>query len=240
MDNYQSSTIEQYIISCYYCKNSVNTLKALWCNCLVSEPTIVCPKCMQCFCKAAPAYKQTVWANAPKSFWDRKWKYLKAEFTPKPNLHPSNIKHPLVLVVDDDKNIQRVAVKLIESIGYGVIIAQDGEQGLSLAKRFMPDLILTDALMPKLDGRELCKRIKEDSTMAYIKVIVMTSLYTSVKYKIEAYKKFLADDYLSKPLDFDQMRIVLHKYLHKVEQITNVEQINDVEQSNKLYGNNSL
>lgn len=227
MNNYQATTLEQYIISCYYCKNPINTLKASWCNCLVSEPTLVCPKCMQCFCKAAPAYKRTIWANAPTSFWERKWKYSKTEIMPKPNFHPDSIKRPLILVVDDDKNIQRVATRVIESLGYGVVVAQDGEQGLELAKHFMPELILTDALMPKMDGRELCKRIKDDPTMAYIKVVVMTSLYTSVIYKIEAYKKFLADDYLSKPLDFDQMRLLFYKYFH------NVAQVNSVEQSNK-------
>ena len=67
--------------------------------------------------------------------------------------------------------------------------------------------------MPKMDGREMCRLIKADAETAGIKVVVMTSLYTSVKYQTEAYKSFKVDDYLAKPLDFSQLRTMLEKHL---------------------------
>lgn len=73
--------------------------------------------------------------------------------------------------------------------------------------------MLTDALMPKLDGREMGLRIKNDPETAGVKVVVMTSLYTNVKYQNEGYRAFKVDDYLTKPLEFSQLQTVLQKHL---------------------------
>jgi CheY-like chemotaxis protein len=86
------------------------------------------------------------------------------------------------------------------SLGYGVVVATDGAAGLEAARRHRPDLVLSDALMPNMDGREMCRRLKADPETASIPVIVMTSLFTSVKYRTEAHKTFKVDGYLSKPL----------------------------------------
>ena len=65
---------------------------------------------------------------------------------------------PLVLLVDDEKDIQRVASRVIQSLGYGLVLGHNGEEGLELAPRYKPDLVLTDALMPRMDGREMARR----------------------------------------------------------------------------------
>jgi CheY-like chemotaxis protein len=204
---------ETYGVTCFNCQGAFDALDASWCSCLHSERTFVCPSCLTCFCKATPLYKRTFWAGAPKELWDRKFQEHHAEFAPPPNPPPENVKRPLILLVDDEPDIQRVASKVIESLGYGMVLGRNGEEGLSLARLYHPDLVLSDALMPKMDGREMCKQIKADETLAGVKVIVMTSLFTSVKYQNEAFKSFKVDDYLSKPLEFTQVRTLLQKHL---------------------------
>jgi CheY-like chemotaxis protein len=118
-----------------------------------------------------------------------------------------------VLVVDDERDVLRVAGRVIQSLGYGLILAPNGEVGLELASRYKPELVLTDALMPKLDGREMGLRIKQSPETAGIKVVVMTSLYTNVKYQNEGYHRFKVDDYLIKPIDVGKLQAVLQKHL---------------------------
>jgi CheY-like chemotaxis protein len=175
----------------------------------------MCPQCLQCFCKAPAAYKSRFWSSAPKPLWDRKFKEHNEDFTPPANPDPDAVSRPLVLVVDDEKDIQRVATRVIQSLGYGLVLAHNGEEGLELARRYLPELVLTDALMPRMDGREMARRIKEEGAGAggAPKVVVMTSLYTNVKYRNEGFKVFKVDDYVAKPLTFEDLRAILQKHL---------------------------
>jgi CheY-like chemotaxis protein len=202
-----------YSVACFNCQASFDALEATFCSCLATERSLVCPHCLECFCKAVPAYKQKFWREAPKALWQRKFLEHGAEYTPPPNPEPDAVERPLVLVVDDEKDILRVAARVIQGLGYGLILASDGEVGLQLAKRYRPDLVLTDALMPKLDGREMGLRIKNDPETAGVKLVVMTSLYTNIKYQNEGYRAFKVDDYLTKPLEFSQLQTVLQKHL---------------------------
>jgi len=115
--------------------------------------------------------------------------------------------------VDDEAVIQRVATRAIESLGYGVLVATNGEQGLELARRHKPELVLTDALMPKLDGREMARQLKQDPETAKIKIVLMTALYKGIKYEQEARRAYRVDEYVTKPLDLAQLRAVLLKHL---------------------------
>lgn len=202
-----------YPVTCFNCQGSFDALDASWCSCLVTERTLVCDTCLKCFCKAPSAYKSQFWSGAPKALWDRKFHEHHAELAPAANPDPSAVVRPLVLLVDDEKDIQRVATRVIESLGYGLVLGRNGAEGLELARAYKPDLVLSDALMPKMDGREMCRQIKDDPAIASTPVVVMTSLYTSVKYRTEAYRNFKVDDYLSKPLEFDELRAVLQKHL---------------------------
>ena len=204
---------ETYVVSSHACQAAFDPLDTSWCSCLVTERTLVCPACLTCFCKAKPQYKQAFWRGAPRSLWDRKLgEHQQAGELPE-NPPPSETQRPMVLLVDDEKDIQRVAASAILSLGYGLAIARNGEEGLALAKEYRPELVLSDALMPGLDGREMCRRIKEDPENAKVKTVVMTGLYTAVKYRTEALRAFRVDDYLTKPLDFAQLRDVLQKHL---------------------------
>jgi CheY-like chemotaxis protein len=204
---------ETYVVSCCNCQASFDALAGSWCSCLVSKRTVVCSSCLTCFCKAPTAYRQKFWELAPQSMWDRMIEEGKAASELPPNPAPQDAARPLVLVVDDERDIQRVAVRTIASLGYGVIVAFNGIEGLELAKRYHPDLVLTDAFMPKLDGRVLCQRLKTDHETAEIKVVIMTGIYTAARYKSEAFREFAADDYLLKPLQFRELRDILQKHL---------------------------
>lgn len=204
---------EAYVVACYSCRSTFDALQATWCSCLATERTLVCPSCLTCFCKSPPQYKQGFWRGAPKALWDRKVGEHAQDFVLPTNPEPSEVTRPLVLVVDDERDIQRAASRAITGLGYGLVVARNGQEGLALAKLYRPDLVLSDALMPQMDGREMCRLIKEDPATANAKTVVMTALYTGVKYKSEAHKAYRVDDYLTKPLDFAVLRALLQKHL---------------------------
>jgi len=207
------SEAESYVVSCHKCQTPFDAGQASWCSCLVTERTFVCPSCGTCFCKAPIGYRQKFWSGAPKSVWDRKLEERREEFVPPTNPAPESVSRPMVLLVEDEKDIQRIAIRVIEGLGYGVVLATNGVEGLELTRQYRPDLVLTDALMPKMDGREMGRQIKENADTKDIKVVVMTALYTNVRYQQEAYRAFKVDDYLTKPLDVEQLRSVLEKHL---------------------------
>lgn len=81
-----------------------------------------------------------------------------------------------ILLVDDSK-MQRVVVqRILAKAGHEVVLAADGEEGLQVARQSMPDLILLDMMLPRLDGVGVLEALKKDPTMAHIPVIVMTGL----------------------------------------------------------------
>jgi DNA-binding NarL/FixJ family response regulator len=88
------------------------------------------------------------------------------------NLEPRNI----VLVVDDSPNTLRMLTDAIEGAGMTVLVALDGEQALSLIERITPDVILMDAVMPGIDGFEICRRLKRNSALSHVPIIFMTGL----------------------------------------------------------------
>lgn len=188
-------------------------MDAGWCSCLHKERTLTCPHCLQCFCESPFTYKKKFWAEAPQALWDRKLEEHRAGDAPFLNAPPEAVIRPLVLLVDDEAEIRAVAFRVIEMLGYGLVVARDGEEGLRLASIYRPQLVLTDAMMPKLDGREMARRIKTDTNLSGAKVVVMTSLYKDARYKYEALKDFGVDEYLTKPLAVDKLRALLERHL---------------------------
>jgi len=80
-----------------------------------------------------------------------------------------------VLVVDDDRSLLRLFEYLLESEGFTVITAMDGEKALELAFLEQPDLIMLDLKMPKLDGIEVLRKLKADPRMAATPVVMITA-----------------------------------------------------------------
>jgi len=105
-----------------------------------------------------------------------------------------------ILVVDDEKNIADIIAFNLRKEGYEVICAHDGEEGLRLANEENPALILLDIMMPKLDGFEVCRRVREKSQTP---IIMLTA-------RAEEVDKVLglelgADDYVTKPFGFREL-----------------------------------
>lgn len=106
-----------------------------------------------------------------------------------------------ILVVEDNKNLRKLMVTYLKKNNYEPIEAEDGEQALDVLDKNHIDLIITDIMMPNLDGFELTKELREANYMLPI-------LFVTAKESIDDKKKgFLigADDYMVKPVDMDEM-----------------------------------
>jgi CheY-like chemotaxis protein len=204
---------QAYRVDCPKCRSGFDATEAEWCHCVTSERTLVCPSCENCFCKAGLPYTRQFWAGAPRALRMARHFRHTLEDVAVLDPEPGPRTRPLVLLVDDESVIRHLATHVISRLGYEVIVATNGADGLEMARRFRPDIVLTDALMPKMDGREMCRAIKSDPETAHIKVLLMTGLYTSVRYKNEGFKTYLADGYLAKPLDRAQLAQVLAEHV---------------------------
>ncbi len=107
-----------------------------------------------------------------------------------------------ILVVDDIEVNRLLLNDLLESHNYEVSLAEQGDQALAMVKDDPPDLIISDILMPVMDGFALCRSLKADEHLSNIPFIFYTATYTSRKEKAFAYE-LGADRYLVKPDDFD-------------------------------------
>ncbi len=105
-----------------------------------------------------------------------------------------------ILVIDDDPNISELLKIYFENEGYDVKIASDGLEGLNYFKIFSPDLVLLDIMMPKKDGWQVCREIREMSA----KPIIMISSKSDVFDKVLGLE-LGADDYLVKPFDIKEL-----------------------------------
>ncbi|HVF20336.1 MAG TPA: response regulator [Mycobacteriales bacterium] len=105
----------------------------------------------------------------------------------------------LVLVVDDDGDIARFIEINLRLEGFDVIIAHDGEVAEQLAYQHMPDLVLLDLMMPKVDGVELCRRLRANPSTANLPVIMLTAKSLSADKVVGLTAG--ADDYIIKPFD---------------------------------------
>jgi len=82
---------------------------------------------------------------------------------------------PRILVVDDSETNRDIIVTRLRAHGYETSEAADGEQGLAAVNRWVPDLVLLDVTMPKLDGIEVCRRLKSDTTRPFTPIILLTA-----------------------------------------------------------------
>src|SRR3954451_2750182 len=82
---------------------------------------------------------------------------------------------PRIWIVDDKRTNRDILMARLGPQGYALTQAADGEEALAAAKEQLPDLILLDIMMPKIDGIEVCKRIKNDATMPFTPIILCTA-----------------------------------------------------------------
>jgi DNA-binding response OmpR family regulator len=112
---------------------------------------------------------------------------------------------PVALVVDDEPEIRQLVQRMLESKGYAVETAADGEQALAAADAIIPDVILLDAMLPKVHGFEACRRLKASSRTRLIPVVMMTAIYRGWRFAQDARENYGAEDYVEKPFRLDDL-----------------------------------
>ena len=106
---------------------------------------------------------------------------------------------PLVLVIDDDDAIREILSDILKAQGLDVIDAPNGNEGVKLALKVLPDMVLLDIRMPMMDGFDVCRAIKSDARGKGIPIIMVTSM--DQHKDVEKALANGADGYISKPLD---------------------------------------
>jgi signal transduction histidine kinase/DNA-binding response OmpR family regulator/ligand-binding sensor domain-containing protein len=115
-----------------------------------------------------------------------------------------------LLIVEDNQEVQHF-IKQIFASEYQLITASDGEEGLAKAKETLPDLILSDVMMPKMDGISFCSEIKTNLETSHIPVILLTAR-TAFIYKFEGLETG-ADDYITKPFSPEELKLRVRNIL---------------------------
>ncbi len=116
-----------------------------------------------------------------------------------------------VLVVDDEPEILKMVAKIMEARGHRVTLARDGQEALDRVVSDRPDVMILDLNLPKLDGFEVCKRLKSDAGTRAIPIVMLTAAYVSVEDATRGVGVG-ADEYVVKPF----LREVL---VHNVERL---------------------
>lgn len=110
---------------------------------------------------------------------------------------------PRILVVDDDPDITIAVRTVLEAAGYQVETAADGEEGLERVRREVPDLIILDMLMPRMDGYGVVRALKEKPRWAAIPIVIFSAVGEEAsrrRYELEAGLAMDVDDYVEKPV----------------------------------------
>lgn len=119
---------------------------------------------------------------------------------------------PIILLVEDSGDVRNYVQGLLKQ-DYNVLQAENGVAGFEIAINNMPDLIISDVMMPLMDGFELCKKVKTDWKTSHIPVILLTAKATQQS-KLEGLETG-ADDYITKPFDFEELSIRINNLIHQ-------------------------
>jgi CheY-like chemotaxis protein len=114
-----------------------------------------------------------------------------------------------ILVVDDESPIRELLVALFESVGHRALQAAHGREAMALVEAERPDAVISDVMMPLMDGSELCRRVKADPATQRTPVLLMSAL------PIERAKGAGADALISKPFDLDEIEVLVERLLER-------------------------
>jgi CheY-like chemotaxis protein len=114
-------------------------------------------------------------------------------------------KGPVVLIVDDEPEIRQLVQRTLTAKGYEVVVAQDGGEGLEKAEQLVPDLVLLDAMLPKVHGFDVCRRIKASPRTRHVPVVMMTAIFRGWRFAQDAKESYGAVDYIEKPFRLDDL-----------------------------------
>lgn len=118
-------------------------------------------------------------------------------------LFPTENPMPKILLVEDNEMNRDMLSRRLQRKGYHIVTAEDGEQGLSMARVEAPDLILMDITLPEMDGWEVARLLKADESTRHIPIIALTARVL-MSDQAKAFEVG-CDDYDSKPVDFGRL-----------------------------------
>ena len=120
-----------------------------------------------------------------------------------------------ILIVDDDLGIRTLLSRFLKSQGFETILAEDGLAGVEIAKKFHPDLIILDVVMPRMDGFRAARLIKFYKPLMNIPIVFLTARNTANE--IEMAQKTRAEAYITKPFEVHQILLIINKLLSAVQ-----------------------
>jgi len=127
-------------------------------------------------------------------------------------------KQARILLIDDDPVFVESTKTILESRGYKVLTALDGDKGLLEVKKEKPDLVLLDVIMPTQDGFQVCEEIKKDPQLVDIPVIMLTSFAQKkgeTNIPVSAGLELEAEGYIDKPVDPEELLRYVEKMLKR-------------------------
>lgn len=124
---------------------------------------------------------------------------------------------PRILIIDDDPLISEMVTVNLEMAGYQVSQASDGIKGQALAIQLLPDTIILDLMLPRVDGFTVCQRLRRDDRTADIPILMLTAM-GQTQDKVEGFNAG-ADDYLTKPFELEEMLARVRALLRRTDRI---------------------
>lgn len=118
-----------------------------------------------------------------------------------------------ILVIDDDKVDLKLLEKRFLDSGLVVLTAFDGEEGLKMIQVHLPDVVLCDTLIPKMDGLQLAQKVKQDPQLSKIRFILMSALYKGIAFRQDIIDARV-DAFVEKPIDMPRLMALVEKYLN--------------------------
>ena len=120
-----------------------------------------------------------------------------------------------LLIVEDESATRETWAEYFQNAGYEVLQASDGQEALESVRHERPDLLLLDVRLPRMDGYQVCQRLKSDPMTSHIPIIMITAFLTDASDTVRGIE-YGADDYLNKPVDLDVLGARVRMILRRV------------------------
>lgn len=124
---------------------------------------------------------------------------VRADADGEPSIRPGGVRRRRVLVVDDNEDLAESSSRLLELLGFEVMVAFDGRRALEVAREFRPEVALLDVGLPYIDGYELARRLRSEYGPEVLLIII--TAYAGDNPRRQAYEAYF-DHHFAKPLDY--------------------------------------